>query len=149
MPLRTIPVLLVLLLVALACGGEDETTPTTSPEGATTSTTVVDGGGVDLDRTEATNTVRSFMAARRDGSGAEQFLSAEGAEVYPDEIALYDVAAEDVVELRLADATSYEATVVVVDDDGVERTELIFVGPAEIDGEAVAFAIRGGAIEDT
>lgn len=142
---RSLTALVVLLAVVTACGGQDDTTTTTVAE---TTTTVVDGGGVDEARTDATNTVRSFMAARRDGSGAEQFLTAEGAEVYPERISLYDVAVEEVGELRLADASSYEATVVVTDDEGGTRTELIFVGPGEVDGEPVDFAVRGGVVDD-
>lgn len=141
---RLIAVLASLVLLA-ACGGEDAATTTTV---STTTTTVVAGGGVDETRTAAANTVRAFMAARRDGSDAERFLTAEGAEVYPEQIPLYDVATEEVGELRLADASSYEATVLITDDDGEQRTELIFIGPGEIDGEAVELAVRGGAVQD-
>lgn len=145
--IRRIAAIAAITVVVAACGGDDEATPTTVDTNDTTTTTTP--VGAEADQAEASNVLRSFMAARRDGSGAEQYLTAEGAEVYPEQIPLYDVATEEVGELRMADASSFEGTVVITTDDGGTRTELIFVGPGEIDGEPVAFAVRGGAIDDT
>ncbi len=136
-------VLAVAVFVASGCGDDDTADGTTT---TTTTTTIAEGdpgGGVDDAGVEALIAVGSFMDARVLGSGAEAFLTDEAREIYPDEIPLYDVAEFEVGDSLGADANSFEITVEVVDDDGDVRTETMFVGPGEIDGDPSPFAIRG------
>lgn len=135
-------VLAIAVFAVSGCGDDDTADGTTT----TTATTIPEGdpgGGVDDPGVEASIAVGSFMNARVAGSGAEAHLTDEAREIYPDEIPLYDVAEFEVGDALGADANSFEITVEVVDDDGDARTETMFVGPGEIDGELSPFAIRG------
>jgi hypothetical protein len=135
--------LLVLSGVASGCGDDDSTATTVSDNGATTTTeTGPPGAGVDDPEREALHAVRGFMDARVDGSGAEEYLTDQAVETVGDDVVLYGVTSYEVGPLLGADANSYEVSVEVVDGDG-DRTETLFVGPGEVDGELVPFAIRG------
>jgi hypothetical protein len=141
--------LLVLSGVASSCGDDDSTTTTMADNGAmttttttTTTTTAPPGAGVDDPEREALHAVRGFMDARVDGSGAEGYLTDQAVENLGDDVVLYGVTSYEVGPLLGADANSYEVSVEVLDGDG-DRTETLFVGPGEVKGELVPFAIRG------
>lgn len=153
--LRSALLVTVGALALTACGDDDGTddangaasngavtTEADAPE-ATEAPDETDTGG-DSPGAEARAAVASFMEARVSGDGADAWLTDTAREVYPDEIELYDVAAFQLAEVYGADANSFEVSVEVTTDDGGERTETLFVGPAEVDGEQVPFAIRGG-----
>jgi hypothetical protein len=156
---RLVPaVLIALLLVVAACGDDDDTVDTTAPPADEVTTTEAPAP----DETEPETTdpapdpataadpeqaVGWFMDARVEGSGAEAFLTEFAADVFPDEIALYDVASYEIGAVEAADANSFEVTVDVTDDEGDTRTETLFVGPGEsADGEQLPYAVRGGVV---
>jgi hypothetical protein len=144
-------IMAVAVVGAVACGSDDEATdatPTTTTTTSTTTTTVDMPGPGGQPADEANAAVLGFMNARAAGSGADGFLTAEGAEVYATSIELYDVASFDVTGLDAADANSFQATVDITDTDGGTRTETLFVGPGTtVGGVSEPMVIRGGVVD--
>jgi hypothetical protein len=136
-----------LLVLAAACGDDSTeapvtTAPATSPTTEPATTTPAD------EAEEPEQTIRSFMDARLRGEGAEEYLTETGSEIFPGDIALYDLSSYQLVSIEAADASSFEVVVSVTDAAGATRTETLFVGPGEsVDGTALAFAIRGAVSE--
>lgn len=146
----------VVSLGLVACGGDDDDDTTTTAVDETTTTEVTTDDdvddepdpdtGVDSPEAEARVTVGAFMGARVADMNADAWLTDEAREIYPDVIALYDVEGYDIGEVLAADANSFEVSVEVTTTDGGSRTETMFVGPGEVAGEQVPFAIRGAVV---
>lgn len=130
---------------AVACGGDDEATDATT---VTTASTIPVTGPAEQPAVDADIAVSGFMNARIGGAGAEDYLTAEGAEIYGSSIELYDVAAFVLTGLGAADANSFQATVDITDIDGGTRTETLFVGPGTtVGGVSEPMVIRGGVVD--
>jgi hypothetical protein len=143
-----------LLVLAAACGDDSSETPTatapaTSPTTEPTTTEPTTTAPAD-EAEEPEATIRSFMDARLRGEGAEDYLTETGSEIFPGDIALYDLSSYQLISVEAADANSFEVAVSVTDKEGATRTETLFVGPGEsLDGTALAFAIRGAVGEQS
>ncbi|MCC5951181.1 MAG: hypothetical protein JJU45_03705 [Acidimicrobiia bacterium] len=145
-----------LLVGAGACGGDDADTDAADEVTTTTvgTDTTLDGERDDAvedaapDEDAARAVVDAFMDARVESAGdAEEFLTPISNEQFTDDLALYDVASYEIAAVEGADANSFEVTVDVVDENGDERTETLFVGPGEtIAGDQEAYVIRGVAL---
>jgi hypothetical protein len=136
-----------LLVLAAACGDDSSETPTaTAPATSPTTEPTATAPADEVEEPEAT--IRSFMDARLRGEGAEDYLTETGSEIFPGDIALYDLSSYQLISVEAADANSFEVAVSVTDKEGATRTETLFVGPGEsLDGTALAFAIRGAVSE--
>jgi hypothetical protein len=136
-----------LLVFVAACGNDSTDAPTTTaPATSPTTEPATTGPADEVEEPEAT--IRSFLDARLRGEGAEEYLTETGSEIFPEDIALYDLSSYQLVSVEAADANSFEVVVSVTDAAGAVRTETLFVGPGEsVDGNALAFAIRGAVSE--
>lgn len=140
-----IPAMLAMVAVGvLACGSEEITDDTK----VTTVSTIEVTGPAEQPAVDADAAVSGFMNARVGGAGAEEYLTAEGADTYGSSIRLYGIASFVLTGLGAVDGNSFQATVDITDTDGATRTETLFVGPGTtVNGVDQPVVIRGAVVD--